>query len=407
LPVERFLRSLHTRVVSLPEEGHKPMNLGKSIAGLVAACAMLTLLLVLAGCSPDPTPTPSSPTPKPLRLNPLVKTRSPELATAVPAPLLSIVDGTYCTPVWRADLFPASLSLPVEPVNSVLLLEWNSSSTSDYIALPGNPTYGIPADYTISTSADSTDGTDGHWVQVVSVTGNTARTRAHRFPFAGARWVRMTVTAAIPGPLGNAFAIDQIDLYDASDGADDTLFFLGDSITAESFTRCPAIQPSFAALVHQAIPSRFPAMIDGGVGSVNSGYGVSVIDDWLAINPDFHVWAIGYGTNDAWQKVAPSTFDMNLQTIVDHIKAAGRVPILARIPFASRGPDDADVQALNTVIDRVGSRNGLLPGPDLYSWFKAHPGELSSDGVHPSDAGARSINRLWYEALRPLYPAAP
>ena len=65
------------------------------------------------------------------------------------------------------------------------------------------------------------------------------------------------------------------------------------------------------------------------------------------------------------------------------------------------------MQALNAVIDRVTARNGLIPGPDLYAWFSAHPEELSLDGVHPSDAGVLSINRLWYEALTPLYLANP
>src|SRR5206468_3809036 len=96
-----------------------------------------------------------------------------------------------------------------------------------------------------------------------------------------------------------------------------------DSITAAAFTRCPANQPSFAALVHQAASGWFPAMIDGGVSGINSGYGVSVIRDWLALNPDFHVWAIGYGTNDAYEKVAPSAFETNLQSIVDQVEEAG------------------------------------------------------------------------------------
>ncbi|MEO8285468.1 MAG: GDSL-type esterase/lipase family protein [Chloroflexota bacterium] len=387
---------------------------------IIAACVTITLLAILAGCASDPTPTPVAtvslrpigtptlivrPTPRPLRLNPLVI--SPPADVAAPLQLSMVVDGTYCTPAWRADVFPATLALPVGRVKGDLLLEWNSSATSDYISAPGTPTYGLPASYTIATSADSTDGRDGTWRQVVSVTGNTARTRAHRFPFAGARWVRMTVTGAVPGPLGNTLTIDQIDLHDASNGTDDTVFFLGDSITAAAFTRCPANQPSFAKLVHDVIPERFPAMIDGGVSSVNSGYGVSVIKDWLALNPDFHVWAIGYGTNDAWQKVKPTLFEANLQTMVDRIEAAGRLPVIARIPFASKGPADNDVRALNEVIDRVADRNGLLPGPNLYAWFKAHPDELSPDGVHPSDEGTRSINRLWYEALRPLYGTSP
>ena len=59
----------------------------------------------------------------------------------------------------------------------------------------------------------------------------------------------------------------------------------------------------------------------------------------------FHIWAIGYGTNDAWQKVAPEIFEQQMQTIVDRIQAAGRIPVLARMPFASKGPADSDVQA--------------------------------------------------------------
>jgi lysophospholipase L1-like esterase len=302
---------------------------------------------------------------------------------------------------------PASISLPVEPINGDLLLVWHSSGNSDYISRPGAPNYGLPQSYTIATSADSTDGSGGTWREVVRVRDNTARTRAHRIPFSGARWVRMTVTEAAPGPLGGEFSIDEIDLHDASESTDDTVFFLGDSITVSSFARCPANQPSFAELVRRSDTDRFPAMIDGGVGGMTSAYGVSVISDLLSLNPDFHVWAIGYGTNDAWQTVRPSLFEENLQTLVDRIKAAGRISVIARIPFAGDGPPDARVRALNGVIDRVTARNGLLPGPDFYAWFRSHSGELGQDGVHPNDAGTRSINRLWYEALRPLYGEPP
>jgi acyl-CoA thioesterase I len=404
----------------------------RSSAKIIAACVMLLILVGLIGCTSDPAPVQPTPilslqasptstlpllvlvTPSPtvrpllsrlnpLRANPLVEMRSSDLVEAMG----TVVNGTYCSPAWRSSEFPTAISLPVASVKGDLLMEWNSSGTNDYISLPGNPTYGIPASYTIATSADSTNGKNGTWREVVSVTGNTARTRAHRFPFAGARWVRMTVKSAVPGPLGDTFVIDEIDLHDASAGTDDSVFFLGDSITAASFNRCPARQPSFAALVHRATPRRFPAMIDGGVGGVNSGYGVTVVNDWLDLNPDFRVWAIGYGTNDAWQKVSPSVFEGNLQTIVESVLEADRVPVVARIPFAAKGPVDADVRALNEVVDRVTARYGLPPGPDLYGWFSAHRNELGPDGIHPTDAGTRSINRLWYEALRPLYGSSP
>ena len=154
---------------------------------------MLGMLAGLVGCGPEPTPAraaapiimpQSDRTPFPtvvleqLQTNTLVGTRASDLAE----PLKTVVDGTYCTQAWRETTFPATITLPVEPVSGDLLLEWNSGSTSDYISPPDAPTYGIPASYIISTSADSTDGQDGTWHEVVSVKENTARTREHRFP---------------------------------------------------------------------------------------------------------------------------------------------------------------------------------------------------------------------------------
>ena len=46
---------------------------------------------------------------------------------------------------------------------------------------------------------------------------------------------------------------------------------------------------------------------------------------------------------------------------------------------------------------------GLLPGPDLYAWFRANPGELR-DGLHPTDRGAVETARLWADSAAPLYP---
>ncbi|HUZ00253.1 MAG TPA: GDSL-type esterase/lipase family protein [Thermomicrobiaceae bacterium] len=318
-----------------------------------------------------------------------------------------VADGHYCTyPAWRATSFPSWLAIDVGVGPSELLLSWNSGYTGDYTGDGSHPTYGIPAAYTIQVSSDSTNGADGAWETVVDVHDNRERTREHLIPFANRGWVKMTVSGVIPGTVEDRLAIDEIDLHDASKGTADSVFFMGDSITAAAYLRCDDVQPSFAQDVHQALPGHFPLMVDGGVGGVNSAYGDGVIDAWLADNPDLRVWAIGYGTNDAWQSVAPDTFESQLQTIVDRVKAAGRQPVLARIPYALKGPADANVQALNRVIDTLTARNHLTPGPDLYAWFRVHPDQLGTDGVHPTPAGSIAINRLWAEALLPGYRAA-
>jgi lysophospholipase L1-like esterase len=144
-------------------------------------------------------------------------------------------------------------------------------------------------------------------------------------------------------------------------------------------------------------------VINGGIGGDKSDDGVRHIDAWMALNPDAHFWAIGYGSNDAAGDAAdPSRFKANVQAIIDRLRRAGRVPILARIPFAAEG-HHPHIPRFNDAIDDLQRANALPRGPDLYAWFAAHPDELR-DGLHPGDRGIESINRLWAEAVDALYP---
>lgn len=398
-------------------------------AGCAPACRLLAIALVcgaLAGCggqratatpteglltiaptvvAVEPTPTTASGVTA-LPPNPLISRGKPVFASPDVANASGVVDGHYCTqPGWHTGTFPTWLAINVGAGPSRLLLSWNSGYTDDYTGPQAAATTGIPATYTLETSADSTNGADGTWQTVARVQGNDVRTRAHSFPFEGASWVRMTVASLAPGTSDERLTIDEIDVHDTSQGEDDTVFFLGDSITVAAHQRCDTVKPSFAAQVHSAYPDYFPAMIDGGVGGVTSAYGLKMIDQLLAENPDYQVWAIGYGTNDVFQPVTPETFGRQMQAIIDQVRAAGKVPVLARIPYTKAAGKDSAIQALNGVIDRLTTENGLTPGPDLYNWFKAHPDELAPDGIHPEYVGSKSISRLWLEALRSRYEA--
>jgi lysophospholipase L1-like esterase len=79
------------------------------------------------------------------------------------------------------------------------------------------------------------------------------------------------------------------------------------------------------------------------------------------------------------------------------------VPILARIPYSTQAM--TTLPMFNAVIDRISTANGLPCGPDLYAWFRDHPEEISNDGVHPTDVGYRSMNRLWANAMLGRYLA--
>jgi lysophospholipase L1-like esterase len=143
-------------------------------------------------------------------------------------------------------------------------------------------------------------------------------------------------------------------------------------------------------------------MLNGGIGGELTTGGLARLRAVLALNPDVRFFAIGYGTNDAWRgRLTPAQFRGNLQSMIEQLLAAGRVPILARIPFSPDGNHDT-LRAYNHVLDALTRENHLLPGPDLYGWFLGHPEQLT-DNVHPGPDGRAAINRLWAEAVDSLY----
>jgi lysophospholipase L1-like esterase len=226
------------------------------------------------------------------------------------------------------------------------------------------------------------------------------------FGFSGQRWVRFVVTASQPG---GSVTLDEIALYDVSSSNDerpaDTWFFMGDSITAGAIRRNLGAGTSFDEILHAKHPSHYPILIGGGIGGELATQGRAHLAQWLNLNPDMLHFLVGYGTNDSWGDKDPVVvgFEDTLEAIVSTLLDAGRVPILARIPYASTA--HTTVEQFNAVIERVRAKHGLPCGPDLYAWFLQHPEQLSSDGVQPASAGYVQMNRLWAEAVDVLYPA--
>jgi lysophospholipase L1-like esterase len=289
---------------------------------------------------------------------------------------------------------PAWAAIEIGEGPTRLLLSWTSSGNHDY----WDQFYGAPVDYRIEVSADSTDGRGGTWRTAVDVKDNPAHARAHSFPFAGMRWVRMTVTR-LPDPVNEwGLFLDEIDVHDLSAGGDDVWIFLGDSITAETADRATPRRPSFQDQIAARHPGYRPATINAGLCRFKTPDVLARLDQLLALNPDAHVWAILIGSNDG----TPEMVRDALRPIVRRLRAEGRIPIVARIPYQTKYGADY-VAAKDAALDEVVREEGLAPGPDLYSWFKAHPERLR-DGLHPDDAGAIELNRLWAEAAAPLYP---
>jgi lysophospholipase L1-like esterase len=208
----------------------------------------------------------------------------------------------------------------------------------------------------------------------------------------------MVVTGLSPDVFEWGLYIDEIDVHDLSRGGDDVWVFFGDSITSAVFDRAPSHRPSFPDAIARRHAGYYPAVVGAGYGSLHHSDAVRRIDEVLALNPDAKVIAIGFGSND-WDPVA---FRADLVAVVEKVRAAGRVPIVARIPFRADSPVDYPSR-LNPVVDEVTRTYGLVPGPDLHGWFRAHRNHLT-DGLHPDDEGALEMIRRWAEAAAPLYP---
>ncbi|MEO8672801.1 MAG: GDSL-type esterase/lipase family protein [Tahibacter sp.] len=284
---------------------------------------------------------------------------------------------------------PAWVAIHVGAGASRAMLSW--------VAYPGS---NLPTSYRVETSADSTNGANGNWSTAVAITGNNVPSRAHSFAFSGKQWVRFWISASQSAGVG--ISMNEIDVHDASAGTSDTWMFVGDSITAAAFSRS-LFADNFPERIHAVVPAYFPLMIGAGVGGTSTNDGVAHIDEWLGIHPEMQNWVISYGTNDsanADPQFAPA-FGQRLRTIVATLKAAGKTVFVPRIPYKTGG--ESYLAAYNAQVDAVRSEYALNAAPDLYAWFIAHPNQLY-DGVHPNDAGARAMNQLWAESVRPLYP---
>jgi lysophospholipase L1-like esterase len=331
-------------------------------------------------------------------------------------------DGMYHNGGWNAgtptDTMRAWIALKLAAGPTRILFSWDDGGTYNYHPnVYDTAVYGFPGAYFLEVSADSTNGADGNWTKVATVDSNEWRTREHAVDFTGKSWVKMTITAVptvLPEP--NGVQIAEIDVHDISATAglpEDTWFFMGDSITAFAYDRSSFRQPSFAALVNQASPAFMPAMINGGVGLETTVDGLARLPGDLLRNPEYRYWILGYGTNDGGGAVSMANFRTNLQSMVDMVKAAGRTPLIPRIPFATDNGHPA-INAYNTVVDAVVAANSLMAAPDFYAFFTAHPEDFTcppcgspsraTDGLHPNDDGLKAMNKLWADTMRPLYP---
>ncbi|MEK7394371.1 MAG: GDSL-type esterase/lipase family protein, partial [Fibrobacterota bacterium] len=316
------------------------------------------------------------------------------------AGLSSLVDGKFGNGSWNVSSGSwVAYKLPSSP--GKVLLAWNNPSYawSDSVtnasscAQGSNLTY--PSDYEILTSSNSTNGSDGTWISRLKISGNTVSSRSHMVETGSDDWVKLRVAAGSGG-------LDELGVYDASNGASDSWAFIGTSISSNAFKGSPPATDFVKLVVEGTKGANSPAVVKAGIPCILSTDVSNNIGRYLAFAGSSRFWAIEMGTNDAWGGGTGNvqSFKSALQKVVDSAKGRGIRIVIAKPLATNAAKAGWQVnQAFLAVVEDLAKTNALVVGPDLYSWFLTHPGELNDDGVHPNATGAASIQRLWAEAM--------
>lgn len=172
-----------------------------------------------------------------------------------------------------------------------------------------------------------------------------------------------------------------------------TWLAFGDSITQDAFATTVAWRDVLGA--------EGPQPINAGVRGDTTTTALARLDGVLRDNPQATHVGVAFGTNDVWGRMTVEQFSMQLQQIVDRVRAAGKVPVLATIPYSPES-ELAKLPAYNRAIARLQASNNLQAGPDLYALIQADPSLLGPDGVHTTPQGAQAIQRAWADVASRL-----
>jgi lysophospholipase L1-like esterase len=156
---------------------------------------------------------------------------------------------------------------------------------------------------------------------------------------------------------------------------------------------------TYAQLVNAQVPSRFPTQEGGGIGGLTSRDGARLLKSWLAAYPGRYV-GLSYGTNDGRTAVDPATFYGNYAAMVRAVIAAGKTPVVPKIPWARAPHVLANAPAYNAQIGELyRAYPEIIPGPDFWAYFLEHQDLIAADDVHPTEAGYAAYRQQWADTM--------
>jgi lysophospholipase L1-like esterase len=218
----------------------------------------------------------------------------------------------------------------------------------------------------------------------------------------GANWIKISVTSVNGGSRANL----NMDVYDASQGMEDDWIIYGSSTPAMSMlhTTIGSTTQSFSQMIAAARPGYFPIQENGAISGLDTADGVQNINTWLPLFPGKYV-AIALGANDADECISPTTFYNNYVTMVNAVTAAGKVPVVGTFNWSKLSTVQSCGPGLIAKLNELyANYPQVVPGPDLWTYFKNHPELVSSDNQHPTAEGAGLYRQQWANwAIQNIY----
>lgn len=283
-------------------------------------------------------------------------------------------------------------AVPAEQKKQIIAV-WYNTSSYDYIGNYKSRNM-EPSDYTIEVNAAEGGAyPEDNWEIVETVTGNTLSSRQHLVNMEKYNWIRLNIEKA-DDESGKQASIN-FDIHNVSGGVSDSWLFLGDSITAGGMNNCYGT--GFATHINKIDSRYFPIQENGGIGGIRSIDGKENIDRWLKTSHAKYV-SLAYGTNDCWGNPnGTKEYYSNTKYMIDAILAAGKIPVLPKIPGSSNEDVMNNVPLYNAEIERLYEEYGdkIVKGPDFEKFLSENPDYLSGDGVHPSDVGYAAMREEW------------
>ena len=86
--------------------------------------------------------------------------------------------------------------------------------------------------------------------------------------------------------------------------------------------------------------------------------------------------------------------------MVKAVLAAGKTPVVPKIPWGRTNKVQVNGPLLNAQIDKLYSAYPqIVPGPDLWSYFASNQDLISADNLNPTPAGFVEYRRLWADEM--------